>query len=297
MSITITINDINNLTDMDRAVLRLVADNSVAASLKETVRGMTWLRDTGNGVVRVSDEESTPSCTSCDMTDVQKCSPQTPCFAPTQDKELVECTAYLPFCSDTHVGPNAELSPHLRALVEQLTVPTVPASAELDASGLPWDKRIHSSSRAKVANGNWRYARNLEGSVILAVEAELRGVQQIAAFTQPLPQLASTPNDGDDVVTAPTPVNTAQVFTVPVPPVPVASVPTPPVVPVPAIPTPVAAMTFAQMMQRITPQIVAGTLTQARVNEVCASYGLPHLAALGARPDLIPQALAALEAK
>lgn len=47
--------------------------------------------------------------------------------------------------------------------------------AELDANGLPWDERIHSSSKNKNQDGTWRYTRGGDVAVRAAVEAELRG--------------------------------------------------------------------------------------------------------------------------
>lgn len=248
MSITITINDINNLNDMERALLRLVADNhqTVATGVAST-------------------------------------------------KQFIESVAdkLTPF--DAPIDPPEVLSPHVQ-VVEPATpaanpfaVAPTPASAELDAQGFPWDKRIHSSSRAKVANGNWRYARNLEGSVILAVEAELRAVQNA-----PSAVISIDGGGAQDMSSvAPTPV----VVAAPAPSVPLPPMPTVPVVPVPpAPPAPTGDVTtFAQLMQRITPHIVSTKLSQAHIQATCASLGLPHLAALGARPDLIPAALVALE--
>lgn len=49
-----------------------------------------------------------------------------------------------------------------------------PAAAAVDAKGLPWDERIHASSRAKIADGSWRMKRGVQSHVVEAVEAELR---------------------------------------------------------------------------------------------------------------------------
>ena len=45
-----------------------------------------------------------------------------------------------------------------------------------DAKNLPWDARIHASSKAKVADGTWRYKRGVTEEEIARVEAELRGI-------------------------------------------------------------------------------------------------------------------------
>ncbi len=52
---------------------------------------------------------------------------------------------------------------------------TSPAPAvELDASGLPWDERIHAGSKARNADKTWRQRRNLPEGLRESVEAELR---------------------------------------------------------------------------------------------------------------------------
>lgn len=51
----------------------------------------------------------------------------------------------------------------------------------VDASGLPWDARIHSESKATVADGTWRKRRNVDPELVKQVEAELRGESHVAA--------------------------------------------------------------------------------------------------------------------
>jgi hypothetical protein len=43
----------------------------------------------------------------------------------------------------------------------------------VDSRGLPWDERIHASSRAKNKDGTWRYRRGLDEREAQAVEQEL----------------------------------------------------------------------------------------------------------------------------
>lgn len=45
-----------------------------------------------------------------------------------------------------------------------------------DKAGLPWDERIHSSSRAINADGTWRYRKNVPDETKREVEAELKGL-------------------------------------------------------------------------------------------------------------------------
>lgn len=54
------------------------------------------------------------------------------------------------------------------------TVEAAPASSvELDKRGLPWDARIHSGAKSKLANGNWKLARGVDPVLVTQVEAEL----------------------------------------------------------------------------------------------------------------------------
>lgn len=51
---------------------------------------------------------------------------------------------------------------------------TDPDSAR-DSAGLPWDGRIHSESRATIADGTWRKRRGVDDATYAAVMAELQG--------------------------------------------------------------------------------------------------------------------------
>jgi len=63
----------------------------------------------------------------------------------------------------------------------------------LDKNGLPWDERIHSSSRAINADGTWRYRKNVPDENKQAVEAELRGLVQAPQLTEADLPLAAPP--------------------------------------------------------------------------------------------------------
>src|SRR5690606_17225438 len=41
---------------------------------------------------------------------------------------------------------------------------------DFDSAGLPWDERIHASSRATVADGTWRKKRGVSPEEVAAVE-------------------------------------------------------------------------------------------------------------------------------
>ena len=57
----------------------------------------------------------------------------------------------------------------------------VDVTGVVDADGLPWDPRIHSSSKQLVADGTWRKRRNTAKELFAEVEAELRGLSTVDA--------------------------------------------------------------------------------------------------------------------
>lgn len=70
-------------------------------------------------------------------------------------------------------SPYADHATHVNAHID-ISTPRV-ASGELDSEGLPWDSRIHASSKAKVANGTWRTKRGADENEVYKIKAELRG--------------------------------------------------------------------------------------------------------------------------
>ena len=57
----------------------------------------------------------------------------------------------------------------------------VDVTGVVDADGLPWDPRIHSSRKQLVADGTWRKRRNTAKELFAEVEAELRGLSAVDA--------------------------------------------------------------------------------------------------------------------
>ena len=162
-------------------------------------------------------------------------------------------------------------------------VPSVPnppipgpvTSVELDAKGLPWDSRIHSSSKNKVANGCWKVARGKAPEYVAQVEAELKGGMPV---TVPLP-LAPTVT----VTAGSTPIPTSAPASVVIPPPPTGVAPDP--------------TTFETLMTRISPQISAGVLPPLAVMEACKTNGLQSVVGLQTSPQLVPLVWATLKAQ
>ena len=166
---------------------------------------------------------------------------------------------------------------------------------EVDASGLPWDGRIHASTRSKTQDGNWKLRRGVDDDVLAAVSNELRQTMGLVP-TEVVPPSPLTPPP-------------AQVFSQPearVPPPPFAPPVAPPAPPAATLPTEIPqagiangaslseAMTFPKLMQKITAAFAAKTLDQAAIGAAVQAAGLPSLPMLASRPDLVPVVATAL---
>lgn len=152
-----------------------------------------------------------------------------------------------------------------------------PTSVELDAKGLPWDNRIHSSSRAKNADNTWRAKRGVAADVIAATEVQLR---QLAALPA-APGLVLDGTTGQFIPNVPSPTN----LPLGAPPIPAP--------PAPSTPS-AATMTYAQMSMKIMGAIDAKLFDHAAVMAACQKHGLSSLPALQLRPDYIPIVIAEL---
>ena len=179
---------------------------------------------------------------------------------------------------------------------------------EVDSQGLPWDNRIHSGSRAKVADGSWRQKRNLDPNVLAQVEGELRTTMGLPHAPESAPAAASPAGvfapAAPEAVAPPPPPAAA----VPVPPpfvpnvepiaAPAVITPPPPTAPAGAATTAspsshsgaaIAPVTFPMLMQKITQAFTAKTLDQPTIQAACQAVGLPSLPMLASRPDLVAQ--------
>lgn len=149
---------------------------------------------------------------------------------------------------------------------------TSPApGVELDAEGLPWDVRIHSSSKEKIANGIWKLKRGVANQAVWLnqIKDELRR----ALGNAPAPK-SGWP--------FPVPSTTASQ---------------------PATPAPAAsdagAITMARLLPRVTAALDQGRLTADQAGQICAQVSggaVTNVAMLAVRPDLIPHVWAQLDA-
>ena len=93
------------------------------------------------------------------------------------------------------VIPPVPAAPAAAAAPTATAQPSAPAGVDVDANSLPWDIRIHASTKVKNADGTWRARRGVDPQLVLAVEAELRAVLAIPGPAAPVvaPQQAQIP--------------------------------------------------------------------------------------------------------
>lgn len=168
-----------------------------------------------------------------------------------------EASASAPAATPASIPPPPSAASAVPSPPPAAATPT-PAAA-VDAKGLPWDERIHASSRAKIADGSWRMKRGVQSHVVEAVEAELRA--QMGLVGQPGSTVAPSP---------------------------AASVPPPPAAPAPApLPPGPPALTFGIVASRIGKAVTAGTLSGNVLSVKLAELGFPDgLHTVNARPDM-----------
>jgi hypothetical protein len=185
-------------------------------------------------------------------------------------------------------------------------VPPIHASAvPLDGEGLPWDKRIHASTKTfRQSDNTWKLTKGVDKDLVERVKAELRAT--MSAGTPPVaPAPPATvahlsgsyvaPNysgaqSGGYQPAAPvpsTPPTIAAVETVPT-----TTVPQPPNVPV-VVPPPVPAATeqpavFSEFVTWVTGKLVAKEFSRDQLQAACAAEGITSMPMLENRPDLVP---------
>lgn len=154
----------------------------------------------------------------------------------------------------------------------------------IDAEGLTWDNRIHSTpATVNASDGKWRAKRGLNNSpMVEVVKAEIRKVLALPG-----------PNGA-----APAPAPAPAMALVPPPPAPppVPMIPPPPAGP----PMPVAAvasMSFPQFMMALAPILASGKLNGQILQEVLNKNGFPNLPSLSTREDLVPGIYAELQGR
>jgi hypothetical protein len=132
----------------------------------------------------------------------------------------------------------------------------LPPGVDVDATGLPWDHRIHSRTKSKTGDGKWRVKRGESEEIIQEVENELRGTMQNARA--PLP-------------------------------------PKPPATNLPP-PPPGDVQTFPQFTAKATKLLTQKRITKSELTTMLDSFNIKALTLVANVPHLIPQLSKALDA-
>lgn len=176
------------------------------------------------------------------------------------------------------VAPSAPLAPVPAASAPSVgasdaalppAAPPNPSNA-LDVQGMPWDHRIHATTKGKNQDGTWRMKRGVDEKLVADVVEQNRRLMAIAP--PPIPPAAA----------APVPIATQM----PLAPVEQQPVPVAPPVPGAAEQT----MTFPELMEQIIRLINGAKISVEGANAACLPLGITFLHQLDKRPDLIPAA-------
>lgn len=182
----------------------------------------------------------------------------------------------LPFTPLTPAPP----APEPESTASTSTTSETASNVEVDAEGLPWDGRIHSSNKKRIARGDtWQLRRNIDPELVEQVKAELRQVMAIPK--QPAPIAA-----GMDSL----PIETAPSSGI----VPPAPAETGNIVPPAAAVTPPAGAYSDYKLADLMRGITSKGIKPETVAEVVAQFGVPSVPALATRADLIPLVAEAL---
>lgn len=141
------------------------------------------------------------------------------------------------------------------------SLPNPEGAPDVDSRGLPWDERIHASTKATNGDGSWRNKRGVDKALLEAVEAELAG-----GAVPNAPDAPAATVSGADVAEG--------ASEVPNPPAPAAEEAGGTIPDAPAAPTPADAPTFKDAMAIVTTRQREGTLTQVQVSEAAQALGL-----------------------
>lgn len=187
------------------------------------------------------------------------------------------------------------------------------APPEFDKAGIPWDERIHASTKGMNQDGTWKRRRNTADVTYNIVMAELQAKSTAGQVPAAAPQVPASPaaapvgivDQGPVVIPAtapvPTPTMAAPVTTAP-------AIPSAPAIPaapvVPAAPAPVAVaaevtsvaeaapaagMAFALLMPKVAQAMAAGRFTPAQLESWVTTpapegWGMANISQFSADP-------------
>lgn len=184
-----------------------------------------------------------------------------------------------------------------------------PEGVEVDKDGIPWDARIHASTKTKLKDGSWKLARGVATELVAEITAQLKAVMAapVPAVVDPAAAFGGAPAEGplpiaaDNVVTgseepvadgassdAPKPLfeRMAEAAKAAAPPPPAEA--TPPAADGAADTASQSMTDFARVMRVVAAKQTAQTLSTDHVAQICQQLGLTGVRDLAARPDMIP---------
>lgn len=187
------------------------------------------------------------------------------------------------------------------------TINNINSLVPLDSQGLPWDSRIHASTKTFIADGSWKLRRGVDPSEVEKVKAQLKELMAVPqALVTDLHRSVTT------VPVPPAPVIIPQLAEVTgnvgVPPAPKSHYlidqqpPTGYVVPQAQVDRASEVdvekeaveqyaartnVTLTDLIGRMSAAIAAGKLAQASVAEICTKHGVSEFHLLSNRPDLL----------
>ncbi len=156
----------------------------------------------------------------------------------------------------------------------------------VDKTGLPWDGRIHASTKTQTVDSCWKKKKGVDAGLVTQVEAELRQVMSASPNVQPAPLVApvTTQIPGPVYSGANVPAQQMQQPVVPLnnqAPVVNGAIASTTVDPN------IAKATWSALVTRISAAQAAGKLTIPELNTIGAKYGLPSFMSVSNRLDLI----------
>lgn len=184
----------------------------------------------------------------------------------TGNVDLVTTPPYVATVGGTAEPTAAEIMAEPDAAAIMGGTPTPVPTGERDTAGIPWDERIHASTKGTNKDGTWSRRRNTPDELFNSVMTQLKAAQG-AGLIPPPPSSAPATTAG---VPLPPPVAPAVSSTAP------------------AVPAHPGGSTFVDVMQRVTTAQGAGKISHAQIVNLLGSIGLPDIMGLHKRPDLIP---------
>lgn len=105
-----------------------------------------------------------------------------------------------------HIATEPNLTTGLVAVVP----PPLTPELVLDSTGLPWDSRIHASTKTQTKQDAWKKRKGVDAETVAQVEAELRAVLAATPESPMTPQTQAPPPPKSTAVVTETPADFAQ---------------------------------------------------------------------------------------